>query len=99
MRKWIWIVPVLSTVLVGMFASTAQAGRDICFRLWAERNAIYKEHGYCFHTWRARAYFGNHRCAFWHESEVPMSWGAAARIAYLTEREYEFGCRWAPPVY
>jgi hypothetical protein len=58
------------------------------FRLWAERNAIYKRHGYCFQTWRAQEFFGNGGCAFWSEYEVPLSYGASARIADLTDREY-----------
>jgi hypothetical protein len=97
MRNWIPIIPVLAVVLVG-YTTSAQS-RDICFRLWVERNAIYKDHGYCFHSWRARSYFGNGRCAFAYDSEVPLSYGAAARIADIQEQEYAYGCRWAPPGY
>jgi hypothetical protein len=95
MRFWRYGIPIVLAASVGLAASSARAGGDVCFRLWAERNAIYKAHGYCFHTWRAQSYFGNFGCAFWHEYEVPMSPGASARVAYLVDREYAFGCRWS----
>ena len=91
MRRY--AVSTLVVVIAALAASSARAGGDVCSRLWAERNAIYKTHGYCFHSWRARSYFGNHGCAFLYDGEVPLSYGASARVAYLVDREYAYGCR------
>jgi len=93
MRRWLYAVTAIAVVTAGFAASSAQAGGDICHRLWAERNAIYKAHGYCFHGWRARSYFGNEGCAYRYDFEVPLPYGASARIADLVDREYAYGCR------
>jgi hypothetical protein len=93
MRLRLHAVSAIAFAIAGLAASGAQAGGDACFRLWNERNAIYKAHGYCFHTGQARAYFGNFGCAFWDDDAVPLPPGASARIADLVEREYAYGCR------
>ena len=93
MRTYVYAIAIAALVTGGLAASSAQAGGDVCSRLWAERNAIYKAHGYCFQTWRASSYFGNYGCAFDDDYAVPLSRGASARIDYLVDREYAFGCR------
>ena len=99
MRRWLLTILVLA--VIGQAASSkAGAGEDICYRLWLDRNRIYKAHGYCFHTPRARARFGNFGCEFWHEFEVPLSPRASADIDYIVAQEYRHGCRgWGYPGY
>ena len=44
-----------------------------CQDIWVMRNQIYKDHGYCFKTKRARNYFGNGGCWVDDESDVGLS--------------------------
>ncbi|MGZ5914806.1 MAG: YARHG domain-containing protein [Hyphomicrobium sp.] len=44
-----------------------------CQDIWVLRNQIYKDHGYCFKTTRARNYFGNGGCWVDDESDVGLS--------------------------
>jgi hypothetical protein len=102
MRRWLFAVLALSAAALAQAAasSNALAGEGTCYRLWADRNSIYKAHGYCFHTPRARSLFGNFGCQFWHEFELPLSPRASADIDYIVEQEYRHGCRgWGYPGY
>ena len=44
-----------------------------CDQLWYQRNMIFKAAGYCFKTPRAIRTFGNARCAYDDEPDVPLS--------------------------
>jgi hypothetical protein len=63
---------------VGLFVPAAHSGDEVnskssCQELWAARNQIYKNAGYCFKTARAREYFGNQNCKFDDVDAVPLS--------------------------
>jgi hypothetical protein len=74
-------------------ASSGFAAAQSCDQLWYERNAIYKQEGYCFKTQRAIAAFGNAGCAYDLEAQVPLSPGERARIAAITQMEQAYSCR------
>jgi hypothetical protein len=65
---------------------------ESCDALWAERNAIYKDRGYCFKTERAKARFGNEGCKHDEEGAVPLSSDDRARIADIQRKEREQEC-------
>jgi hypothetical protein len=67
------------------------ASAQSCGSLWAQRNAIYKDAGYCFKTPRGRAAFGNAGCAYG-EASVPLSDRQRARIAAIKRLERRLGC-------
>ncbi len=64
-----------------------------CDELWYERNAIYKDAGYCFKTSRAIRAFGNAGCRYDSERDVPLSGGAAAQVERIRRMERAYGCR------
>jgi YARHG domain-containing protein len=74
-------------------ASAGVARAQSCDDLWYERNAIYKDAGYCFKTRRAIATFGNAGCQYDAEEQVPLARGQRARIASIVRMERELGCR------
>jgi YARHG domain len=84
---------VLAAMLAGLVPSPAKAQGDACFRLWVQRNSIYKAHGYCFKTSKAIRYFGNAGCRYDYEGDVPLSPGERARIADIQAEERDMGCR------
>jgi YARHG domain len=51
----------VSTLPAGAMADDAADGLS-CHDLWVMRNQVYKDHGYCFKTEKARTYFGNGGC-------------------------------------
>ncbi len=73
--------------------ATAARAQDACQQLWYERNAIFKQHGYCFKTSRAIRTFGNAGCQYDDERELPMSQNQRNRVAFLVRQEREYGCR------
>ena len=52
-------MPRLATALLALpllaplLAAAPAAAQDLCDEMWSERNAIYKDAGYCFRTARA----------------------------------------------
>ena len=53
-----------------------------CQQLWVERNQYYKNHGYCFKTQQAIAYFGNGGCFSNEQNAVPLSSAERARVKW-----------------
>jgi hypothetical protein len=69
--------------------SVAQAS---CASLWAERNQIYKDAGYCFKTARAIRAFGNAGCSFDDISDAPLSARQRAAVREIVAEERRLGC-------
>ncbi|ACS40292.1 MULTISPECIES: YARHG domain-containing protein [Methylorubrum] len=80
-----------AAVLVSLAASPALAAFP-CDELWGERNAIYKDAGYCFRTERAIRAFGNSGCKYDELADVPLSARQRADIADIQRQERENGC-------
>ncbi|CAO4193157.1 YARHG domain-containing protein [Methylorubrum extorquens] len=81
----------LVAVLASLTASPALAAFP-CDELWGERNAIYKDAGYCFRTERAIRAFGNSGCKYDELADVPLSARQRADIADIQRQERENGC-------
>ena len=79
------------TVLAGLSAGPARAEFP-CDGLWAERNAVYKEAGYCFRTARAIRAFGNAGCRYDDIADVPLSARDRAKVAEIQRAERANGC-------
>ncbi|SOR29946.1 conserved protein of unknown function; putative exported protein [Methylorubrum extorquens] len=82
---------LVATVLASLTASPALAAFP-CDELWGERNAIYKDAGYCFRTERAIRAFGNSGCKYDELADVPLSARQRADIANIQRQERENGC-------
>jgi hypothetical protein len=85
----------LFAALVGVVTLAGAVERSFaedCDALWAERNSIYKDRGYCFKTERAKAHFGNAGCKHDDEDAVPLSDHERARIADIQRKEREQHC-------
>ena len=80
-----------AALLVSITASPALAAFP-CDELWGERNAIYKDAGYCFRTERAIRAFGNSGCKYDELADVPLSASQRADIADIQRQERENGC-------
>jgi len=83
--------PLMLGLLLASVASPALA--QSCDQLWYERNAIYKDAGYCFKTTRGIRAFGNAGCQFDNERDVPLSANAAGRVEQIRRMERAYGCR------
>ena len=86
---------VVMTALVAMAAMLAQipaAAAQTCQQLWIERNQYYKNHGYCFKTQQAIAYFGNGGCFITDQNQVPLSSAERARVNQIVQQERAMGC-------
>jgi YARHG domain len=66
---------------------------NTCDRLWAARNWIFKQAGYCFSTPLAIRAFGNEGCHYARQEDVPLSGDARARIAQIRLAETANGCK------
>lgn len=64
-----------------------------CDQLWYQRNAIYKQGGYCFRTPRAISAFGNAGCQYDSEYDVPLSANQRRIVSDIQAQERAFGCR------
>jgi hypothetical protein len=64
-----------------------------CDELWAERNAVYHDAGYCFRTARAIAAFGNAGCRFDDIRDVPLSARDRGKVNEIVRQERQNGCR------
>ncbi len=84
--------------MIGLFAmglsgvALAQFRDMSCEELYAQRNGIYKDAGYCFHTARAIRMFGNAGCSFDNVNDVPLSHADRVIIAAIVREERERGC-------
>ena len=63
-----------------------------CDELWAERNAVYKDAGYCFKTTRAIRAFGNAGCKYDELADVPLSARDRATVADIQRQEQANRC-------
>jgi hypothetical protein len=63
-----------------------------CEFLWQMRNGIFAEHGYCFHTARGKAVFGNKGCRYEDEGSVPLNWIERANVATIASAERLKSC-------
>jgi hypothetical protein len=63
-----------------------------CQPLWDVRNTIYKENGYCFHTAKAIAYFGNEGCKYEDAAVVPLNKYERHNVSAIKEVETQKGC-------
>lgn len=61
---------VLGLAMVPVAASAAPTE---CETLWTQRNAIFRDAGYCFHTARGMQMFGNEKCRYDNERDLPLS--------------------------
>ncbi len=75
--------------LIGL--STASA--DSCDALSFQRNAIYKDAGYCFKTAEQIRRFGNAGCRFDDQNDVPLSANDRRTVAAIVAEERASGCR------
>jgi hypothetical protein len=68
-------------------------GQALCDEMWAERNAIYFDAGYCFKTERAKRAFGdNAECRHHSIADLPLTARNLADIAAIQQRERRLGC-------
>ena len=63
-----------------------------CQPLWEVRNWIYKENGYCFHTSKAIAAFGNAGCKYDNAADVPLNAAERHNVATIKKAEAKKGC-------
>ena len=63
-----------------------------CQPLWEVRNWIYKENGYCFHTAKAIAAFGNAGCKYDNAAVVPLNATERHNVATIKKAEAKKGC-------
>ena len=63
-----------------------------CQPLWEVRNWIYKENGYCFHTSKAIAAFGNAGCKYDDAADVPLNAAERHNVATIKKAEAKKGC-------
>ena len=84
---------VVIGTFIGLLAMQgAAAAQADCADLWYERNAIYKDAGYCFRTAAAIREFGNAGCRYVDQRDVPLSQNQRARIADIVRVERMNGC-------
>jgi hypothetical protein len=76
---------------MALFTSPAFA-KFPCDELWGERNAIYKDAGYCFKTAKAIRAFGNAGCQYDDVADVPLSARQRATVADIQRQERENDC-------
>ena len=63
-----------------------------CDFLFTMRNHIYKEHGYCFHTARARAEFGNEGCSVDDAGALALNGVERGNVAAIARAEAVKNC-------
>ena len=80
-----------AALLLSIMASPALAAFP-CDELWGERNAIYKDAGYCFRTERAIRAFGNAGCKYDELADVPLSARDRAEIDSIRSMERTMRC-------
>jgi hypothetical protein len=85
-------VAVIGLAAFSLAATISLATAQTCESLWYQRNAIYKNAGYCFKTARGAREFGNAGCAYG-EASVPLSDFQRSRIRSIVRQERRLGCR------
>lgn len=86
---------LLRTLGLGLalaLTSTASRADFPCDELWAERNAVYKDAGYCFKTARAIRAFGNAGCRYDDIADLPLSARDRAKVAEIVAQERANRC-------
>jgi hypothetical protein len=86
------LLAAIAAALIVAASLAAPARAQTCEALWIERNQYYKNHGYCFKTQRAIAFFGNDGCFIQDESAVPLTAAERARIAQIVQMERAMNC-------
>ncbi len=76
-------------VLIGVTPALADFP---CDELWSERNAVYKDAGYCFKTERAIRAFGNSGCRYDDIRDVPLSARDRAKVKDILADEARNRC-------
>ncbi len=84
-------IAVVACLLVLTMPGAARAAFP-CDELWAERNAVYKDAGYCFKTARAIRAFGNAGCTYDDVADVPLSSRDRAKVADIEAQERRNRC-------
>lgn len=83
----------LPLLCLGLALAASPARADFpCDELWAERNAAYKDAGYCFKTAKAIRAFGNAGCQYDDLADVPLSASTRAKIAEIQVQERANRC-------
>ncbi|WP_020180897.1 YARHG domain-containing protein [Methylopila sp. M107] len=86
----------MKTIVAAGFALAVSAapalGAFPCDEYWGERNAVYKDAGYCFKTSRAIQAFGNAGCQFDDIADVPLSARDRAKVRDIERQERENDC-------
>lgn len=83
---------LLTACLVLVASASPALSAGLCDELWGERNAIYKDAGYCFKTAKAIRAFGNSGCQYDEMGDVPLTRRQRADIADIQRQEREAGC-------
>ncbi|GEP10061.1 hypothetical protein MGN01_19060 [Methylobacterium gnaphalii] len=78
--------------MLALSAGVFEARAGGCEDAWYQRNAIYKQQGYCFRTPRAIRAFGNAGCTYDAVEDVPLSARQRAQVAELKAYEQSYGC-------
>lgn len=81
--------PLFVSVLMASAASALPAKANECMALWLERNAIFKNAGYCFGSALGQGVFGNSGC-FTKNPNIGNS--NKSRVARIKSRESALGC-------
>lgn len=91
-----WILGSAVSAAVTVGAASPGLSQDVwslsCGELWYQRNSIFKDAGYCFHTPRAIRAFGNAGCSYDDERAVPLSDNDRSAINSIREVENAKGC-------
>jgi hypothetical protein len=87
-----WIAFVAGAAAAGWLAASP-ADASECDELSYQRNAIYKDAGYCFKTAAQIRNFGNAGCQFDDQADVPLSARQRAQVAAILRQERAAGCR------
>jgi hypothetical protein len=75
--------------IAGLGVARAQEG-DQCVQLFIDRNQVYADAHYCFHTKEALAYFSNAGCI---PGEPHLTSGQQRRVADIQREERRYNCR------
>ena len=82
----------LALAFAAVVLATPALAQPMCEELWAERNGVYAEAGYCFKTERAIRAFGNGNCRYENAEELPLSQADRRRVAEIQREERRRGC-------
>ncbi len=86
------VLPLSAACIAFVHLATPALAAFPCDELWAERNAVYKDAGYCFKTPRAIRAFGNAGCRYDDLADVPLSPRDRAKVADIQRQEQANRC-------